>query len=243
MISDFLSGTHPEWHEILTQALLSMDRDYLLSLKQNQNYLPSHPQIFSAFNNPLATSRYILFGESPYPRINSANGYAFWDAAVGSLWSNTGFSRQVNRATSLRNLLKMLLHARGHLTTDFSQKAIAMLDTTDFHQSADAFFNHLLKQGFVLLNASLVYEANHISYHARHWIPFMTVILDKLYELKPEIRLILLGQVAKKIPGHQRFDCLIAEHPYNISFITNQDVIDFFKPLDLLNSDKQYNNS
>ncbi|HFD2288767.1 TPA: uracil-DNA glycosylase, partial [Legionella pneumophila] len=27
---------------------------------------------------------------------------------------------------------------------------------------------------------------------------------------------------------------LVSEHPYNVSFITNQRVIEFFKPMDLL---------
>ena len=43
--------------------------------------------------------RYVLFGESPYPRAQSANGYAFWDAAANSLWAEEGGLHQLlNRA-------------------------------------------------------------------------------------------------------------------------------------------------
>ncbi|MDX2346852.1 MAG: uracil-DNA glycosylase [Legionella sp.] len=198
------------------------------------NYLPKQDLLFSAFTYPLRTTQYILFGESPYPRASSANGYAFWDAAVGSLWSDTGLSKSVNKATSLRNLMKMLLYARGDLNTDFSQSAIAALDTTRYHQTLDALFYQLLNKGFMLLNASLVYEANKIPYHARHWAVFMQVLLAQLLDKKPDVKLLLFGKVAEKIPGHTQFESLIAEHPYNISFITNQAVIDFFKPMDLL---------
>jgi uracil-DNA glycosylase len=242
MVTDFLKNTHPEWQDILTKALLAMDDDYLVELKSQPNYLPNQDILFSAFQQPLSQIKYILFGESPYPRAISANGYAFWDAAVNQLWSETGLSKPVNKATSLRNLIKMLLHARGDLSTDFSQSAIAALDCSRYHQTLGGLFQALLDQGFMLLNASLVYEENKIPYHARHWSVLMQVILDELAVKKPEIKLLLFGKIAEKLPGRASFDCLVAEHPYNLSFMKNSDVIDFFKPMDLLLHDntKQY---
>ena len=239
----FLQGTHPTWHPRLTHALRAMDSDYLLSLKQSNTWLPGMNYIFAAFSEPLASTRYILFGESPYPRAESANGQAFWDAAVGPIWRDTGFSKGVNRATSLRNIMKMLLHARGDLVSDFSQPAIAKLDHARYYQTLDAFFMNMMRQGFLLLNASLVYEENKIPYHAKHWAPFMEALLDSFIgdsdsHQTNQIKLILFGRVAEKIPGHTRFTRLLAEHPYNLSFITNPDVINFFKPMDLLLHDK-----
>jgi uracil-DNA glycosylase len=249
MVSELLQDTHPEWHDILNEALLAMDQDYVSHLilerkkEKQSNYFPASNALFAAFKSALTSRQYILFGESPYPRAESANGYAFWDAAVGSLWSDTGFSRAVNRATSLRNLMKMLLYARGDLSTDFSQPAIAALDSTRYHQTLEDFFSKLLNQGFMLLNASLVYQKQYIPYHARCWAPFMAVVLKRLAREKPDIKLILFGKIANKIPGHEHFDSLQAEHPYNLSFITNSDVIQFFKPMDLLLHDNKRNDS
>lgn len=236
----FLKGTHPTWHPRLTHALGAMDSNYLASLKQLNTWLPGMPYLLAAFSEPLASTRYILFGESPYPRAESANGQAFWDAAVGDIWRETGFSKAVNRATSLRNIMKMLLHARGDLVSDFSQSAIAALDHTRYYQTLDAFFINMMNQGFVLLNASPVYEEKKIPYHAKHWLPFMEALLDSFVGDKHQIELVLLGRVAEKIPGYARFSGLLAEHPYNISFITNPDVINFFKPMDLLLDDESY---
>ncbi|MDF1827480.1 MAG: uracil-DNA glycosylase [Legionellaceae bacterium] len=234
----FLQGTHPTWHPRLTHALKAMDSDYLLSLEQSSTWLPGMHYILAAFSEPLANARYILFGESPYPRAESANGQAFWDAAVGPIWRDTGFSKGVNRATSLRNIMKMLLHARGDLVTDFSQPAIAKLDHTRYYQTLDDFFKNMMRQGFLLLNASLVYEDKKIPYHAKHWAPFMEALLDSFIGDTHQVHLILFGRVAEKISGHTRFTSLLAEHPYNLSFITNPDVINFFKPMDLLLHDK-----
>ncbi len=239
MIKRFLKGTHPEWHPILSDALEAMNGTYLQQLDKHADYLPEPSALFAAFSRPLSATRYILFGESPYPRAVSANGYAFWDASVGELWSDTGLSKAVNRATSLRNLIKMLLYARGDLTEDFSQSAIAALDKTHYHLTLDALFKGLLAQGFMLLNASLVYEKDNVPYHARKWAPFMGVLLDRLVSEKPDMVLVLLGRIAEKIPGHERFNSLRAEHPYNVSFITNPTVVNWFKPMDLLHHDNK----
>lgn len=225
---------HPEWRDMICDALKAVEPDYLEQLKLTQTWLPGMHSLLAAFSLPLSSTKYVLLGESPYPRFQSANGYAFWDAAVGSLWSQTGLSKAVNRATSLRNIIKMLLHARGDLTCDFSQAAIANLDKSSYLQTANQLFSTLVQQGFLLLNASLVYSDDKVPYHARQWRPFMLSLLNQLAEYNPSLNMILFGRIATQIVGSNHFPSLVAEHPYNITFITNPDVIAFFKPLDLI---------
>ncbi len=229
-----LSNIHEEWHPFLNQALHEMDACYLGELQDNQNWLPGWQSIFAAFSIPLSKTQYILLGESPYPRVQSANGYAFWDGAVGSLWSKTGLSKEVNKATSLRNLIKMLLHAKGDLHDNFSQEALANLDKSAYLETGSQLFNAFLDQGFLLLNASLVYSKDQINYHAQQWRPFMASLFSQLFEYNSTIQLVSLGRIAKKIPETDRFKKFEAEHPYNLSFITNPRVLDFFKPMNLL---------
>ena len=231
---NIIEQAHPEWHDLLNQALKAVDPEYLQQLPVAEHYLPAFKSLLAAFNLPLTSTRYILLGESPYPRAKSANGYAFWDAAVGSLWSPTGLSKDVNRATSLRNLIKMLLYARGDLQDDFSQDAIARLDKSQYVQTASQLFGALIQHGFLLLNASLVYSEGKIPYHARQWRPFMHSLLNQLADYNPDLQLILFGRIAAQVPEANLFPSLCAEHPYNISFITNPEVVAFFKPLDLL---------
>src|SRR5690348_5345377 len=106
-----LQAADPSWQQCLAEALTKMDSAYLEELYANAHWLPGSKNIFNAFSLPVSKTNYVLFGESPYPRAVSANGYAFWDAAVNQLWSDTGLSKTVNRATSLRNIIKMLLIA------------------------------------------------------------------------------------------------------------------------------------
>lgn len=118
IILDALSLADPSWLPHLRcglEAVAKADPAYLPKLAQD-DYLPNGQRLFAAFKQPLDKVRYVLVGEGPYPRAESATGVCFMDGAVGSLWCETGLSKGVNRATSLRNFMKLLLVADGQLT-------------------------------------------------------------------------------------------------------------------------------
>lgn len=233
-----LNNVDKSWQNIIQQALSQVDPNYLNPLYKSTDWLPGHENIFNAFSQPLNNIHYVLFGESPYPRKESANGYAFWDAAITDLWSDTGLSKKVNRATSMRHILKMLLVAEGllspHATT---QPDIAKLNKSALIQTNEAFFNNLHRHGFLLLNTTLVLQSGSPQKDADAWQPFMRVILEHLIQIKSKLTFILLGKIAQNsniIKDHPDLNSLSAEHPYNLSFINNLTVQNFFKPLHLL---------
>ncbi len=233
-----LKTIHPQWLPLVEQALTQVDSDYIDNLQKDPLWLPGPDKIFNAFSEPLDNLQFILFGESPYPREQSANGYAFWDNAVKEIWSEKGLSKPVNRATSLRNLIKMLLVTREDLQpTNVSQEAITKLDKSNYIQDVSDLFNNFSRNGFLLLNASLVLNQQTVSKNAKAWRPFMIELLRILAFKKPNIQLILLGNIAKQIDALEptkAFTRFYAEHPYNISFINNEKVRKFFQPFDLL---------
>jgi len=232
----YLTQVHPSWRPLFKRALNTMDPAYLAALPQSP-WLPGPTAIFKAFSLPREQTRYVLLGESPYPRAVSANGYAFWDGAVTDLWSEKGLAKAVNRATSLRNLLKMLLLADDQLTaSDLSQTAIAKLSKAGFIQTLPALFERLLQHGFLLLNASLVLSERPVKQDAKAWLPFIRYVLQHLSATQP-ITLILWGAIAHVIdkePALAHVPRQVAEHPYNISFIHNPEVQAFFRPMRLL---------
>lgn len=229
---------HPSWQPLVLPALAAVDSTYVASLQHDTQWLPGPQAIFNAFSLPLEKTRFILMGESPYPRADSANGFAFWDARVGKLWSDTGLDSRVNRATSLRNMIKMLLVAEGKLSlANLSQTAIAALDKSTLVQTGHDLFTNFGKQGILLLNASLVLSARKVKDDAKAWRPFMMTLLTLLAERHPDITLLLFGKIAQDIlafPTAHQFPYLVAEHPYNLSFITNPQVLAAFSPLALL---------
>lgn len=238
-----LSVIHPSWLRCIEEGLQLIDPEYRDKLLQSDNWLPGKKQIFNAFSIAQNKVNYILFGESPYPRRESANGYAFWDASVKELWSEKGLNKAVNRATSLRNIIKMLLIAEGILSTShYRQEDIAKLDKNGLISTNQELFSHLLQHGFLLLNATLVLQnASSPRIDAKAWSPFIQHILACLNKTRPKIKLILFGGIAQQVFGGQSlpFDKLEAEHPYNLSFITNPKILDFFRPLHLLRAKRE----
>jgi len=113
----------PSWKEIVSDALNSLDKEYLNFLSNDKSYFPDKNNFLNAFKTlPLNKTKYILFGQDPYPRYESAGGYAFIDMKVKTLFSSEGgFSKEVNKATSLRNMMKMFLLCEGKLKDDFSK--------------------------------------------------------------------------------------------------------------------------
>lgn len=234
----FRNQADPSWLPYLTEGLANIDKNYLQALTHSQEWLPGPNAIFNAFSLPLEEVHYVLFGESPYPRRESANGYAFWDNAVHELWSSHGLSKSVNRATSLRNIIKMLLVADGALKpADTSQHAITQINKSHYVQTNASFFQNLINHGFLLLNATPVLQAGPPQKDAKAWHPFTASIVHCLLKNRPKAKFILLGKIANSILPlleNASPSVLTAEHPYNLSFIQNREVIGFFKPLHLL---------
>lgn len=234
------ANTDKTWGPFLDEARQAMDPAYWRYLETATDTLPAQANIFNAFSLPRNQVRFILIGESPYPRPQSATGFAFMDGAVNALWSAQGLSKPVNRATSLRNFMKMLLIADGALTPqDTSQAAIAALDKSRYIDSIDALQGNFHRAGVMLLNATLTWSGKAtVRRDAAAWRPFINALLARLAKEKGHgIQLILLGKIAKEIEaleGAATFDRFVAEHPYNVSFVSNPAVVEFFKPMGLL---------
>lgn len=250
-ILDMLALADVSWRAVLLeglQAIARADPAYLPALA-NDAYLPTQGRLFAAFAQPLPAVRYVLVGEGPYPREQSATGVCFMDGAVGSLWSEHGLSKQVNRATSLRNFMKMLLLAQENLIPAQAAQQ-AHMPQSRFIQTLAELQQNLLRQGFLLLNATLVYRA-HVApvKEAKAWRPFLHTVLQALSNraallnpclTKPDSTnptLILWGKIAEQLnsfPAVAALPKAIAEHPYNLSFIENKAMQALFGPMNLL---------
>ena len=244
-ILDALSRADVSWQPHLykgLEALARADAHYLPALAAS-DYLPTQQRLFAAFALPLPAVRYVLVGEGPYPREQSATGVCFMDGAVGSLWCEGGLSKSVNKATSLRNFMKMLLVAEGRLqpenTAGAAMAPIAAAARSDGSiQTLAQLQDNLTGHGFLLLNASLVFRP-HVApvIDARAWLPFLQVVLDALLALESAPTLVLWGKIAeqlRKLPGTERFAQVVSEHPYNLTFIQHQAMQELFRPMRLL---------
>ena len=247
-----IDAAAPSWQPVLARgiaALAAAQPTYLPSLLAG-DFLPTEGRLFAAFQQPIDAVRYVLVGEGPYPRPASATGVCFMDGAVGALWSATGLSKPVNRATSLRNFMKMLLVADGVLAPERTSGDALMQIASDAQQDQAGTIQtlpelqaNLLANGFLLLNAALVFRTSvPPSQEARAWQPFFETVLAALVEHAVARRqmpptLILWGKIAAQVGAvgvSGAFPTAIAEHPYNLSFITNQAMHSLFAAMALL---------
>jgi uracil-DNA glycosylase len=226
------------WDDLLADAYDTLEDSYKTFLEKDQHYFPSKENYFNAFKTlPKSEVKYILFGQDPYPRKESAGGYAFIDMKVKHLFSSSGLSKEVNRATSLRNFIKMALVADGKLDIeDISQDAIVNLDKNDLIDSIDALRQNFEKNGVLLLNTALIFtDKKSSTKHIKAWKPFMQRLLDGLKVEAPT--LILFGTHAKELKrafALDDFKTVELEHPYNHTFISNPKAIALFAPMNLL---------
>ena len=237
------SAIHHEWQNILIDALEAVDADYLSQLVKCDTWLPGIDNLFSAFRRDRLGVRYVLIGESPYPRAQSANGIAFYDAAVDKLWSESGLSKSVNKATSLRNIIKTALLAEGYIAPGpqgrISQDSIAAVDKSDMLQTMGELFQALANNGFLMLNATpVLHPERKPSLEAKYWYGFLLRLLERLADsLVQTATLVLWGKIAESIEPLEvanRYHKLVCEHPYNLSFIQNPAMQSLFGELKLL---------
>lgn len=245
-----LEAAHPSWHAVLRSGLDAVEQaspGYLAQLA-NDTYLPTQGRIFAAFSLPLETVQFVLVGEGPYPRAESATGYCFMDGAVHSLWSDDaggGLSKPVNRATSLRNFIKMLLVAEGRLDIANTSGAV-VAEVVQRLRAANPtcvstmqdLQNNFLQHGFLMLNAALVFRSDVAPrVDAKAWSPFLRCVFEALNQRGTLCRVILWGKIAEQLQSLSRYPHLHlcqSEHPYNLSFIANSSMQNLFRPLSLL---------
>ena len=226
------------WGTVLSKAYASLEEEYQRFLEEDEHYFPSKENYFNAFNTlPKEKVKYILFGQDPYPRKESAGGYAFIDTKVQNLFSASGLSKEVNRATSLRNFIKMALVASDRLTIDdTSQEAITKLDKTKMIDSIDDLRRNFEKNGVLLLNTALIFtDKRSTKKHIKAWKPFVQTLLNAMEEDAP--KLILFGTHAKALKKQfslDKFEMIELEHPYNHTFIPNPKALELFGPMNLL---------
>ncbi|MDR0579708.1 MAG: uracil-DNA glycosylase [Campylobacteraceae bacterium] len=234
---------HESWQQTVANAYSALSVDYRTFLETNEGYFPNFSNFLNAFVTlPKNKTKAVLFGQDPYPREASAIGYAFIDGMVKTVFGSKGLSKEVNRATSLRNFIKMLLLCSGELTlSSLTQDEIAKLDKSKFITTIMELKDNFENNGILLLNTSLIFtNKNDTPLHVKAFVPFMKTLLSQLSNDKLE--LILFGNIAKEIkkllPANHNFKLIQTCHPYNIEFITNKMVLDYFAPMNLLKSRK-----
>jgi uracil-DNA glycosylase len=160
-------------------------------LSRFESILPEYSLLFNVFNfvSPEKV-RCVVYGEDPYPRKTSACGIAFWDKEINQ-WN------QKTRGSSLKNILKALLVAKGWADYDTTIERCRTIASCKAVKSPPELFEHWLNQGVFLINTALTYSGQaQKNAHFQFWKPFHETLIRRLNERSSSPYYVLWGKHA-----------------------------------------------
>lgn len=125
--------------------------------------------------------RVIIFGQNPYPRLESATGIAMFDNAFDA-WESKRFGAVV----SLRCIIKAAAMAQHGVAATASVDELRKLLREKDIVSPPEWFQAMLAQGVLLLNAALTIGGASVTplEHNKFWRPVVERIVDEILSAK-----------------------------------------------------------
>ncbi|MBL8115154.1 MAG: hypothetical protein JNK60_19890 [Acidobacteria bacterium] len=128
--------------------------------------------------NPPGRWRVVIFGQSPYPRLESATGIAMFDNAFAD-WNDAQFGK----AVSMRCIIKAAGMRQHGLARSAPVGEVRKLLAAQNVVTPPRWFHAMLAQGVLLLNASLTSSSDDVisvAAHTRFWKPVVERIVEEI---------------------------------------------------------------
>eukprot|EP01060_Flectonema_neradi_P039709 TRINITY_DN8847_c0_g1_i1.p1 TRINITY_DN8847_c0_g1~~TRINITY_DN8847_c0_g1_i1.p1 ORF type:complete len:558 (+),score=73.15 TRINITY_DN8847_c0_g1_i1:60-1733(+) len=174
-ISKLFAGGHGfTWEPLLRPAIENQSNwREIIGPDRDRSIVPIREMTFQAIKaNPPDKWKVIIFGQNPYPRVESATGIAMFDNTFDS-WNNKRFGA----VTSLRCMLKSACMYKYNLGKTDSVTVIRKVLLENNIVQPPQWFQSLLFQGVLLLNATLTTGGPARSNHTKFWNPIITEIV------------------------------------------------------------------
>lgn len=211
----------PEWYEVLKDEIMKNPEWERYLGGDREDTFPERENTFRAINEiDINKAKVVIFGQDPYPRKESATGYAFWDGKIVD-WNNP-------LSPSLRNLFKSVLVSKGWAKTTDCVADVRRIVTEKQLMQPGAFFKNSIDQGVVWLNASLTFtskDTKELRRHLKFWKPMIKLIIESLMAKNSDLVFVFWGAKAKvfqkiisNVQSECRFEYVENNHPMMESF-------------------------
>ena len=151
--------------------------------KRPHSIVPVRELTFQALKpHPPEEWKVVIFGQNPYPRVESATGIAMFDNAFGD-WKDSQFGR----VTSIRCIIKAACIWKLGLDHGAKVAEIRSRLAKEKIVAPPEWFQGMLTQGVLLLNAALTAstdKARSTSQHTTFWKPVIERIVRAILESK-----------------------------------------------------------
>lgn len=179
----FTGGGEP-WAPLLIPTLEAQaDVAAFLGPARDKNIVPVRELTFQALKpNPPERWKVIVFGQNPYPRVESATGIAMFDNAF-TAWADGRFGS----VTSIRCIIKAACMSKHGVEKATTVAALRTLLQKHDVVAPPEWFQAMLTQGVLLLNASLTASSDGALTTAQHtafWKPVIEKTVEQLLRAK-----------------------------------------------------------
>lgn len=172
------------WAPLLLPTLESLpDTATFLGPSRDKNIVPVRELTFQALKpNPPERWKVVVFGQNPYPRVESATGIAMFDNAFKD-WSDGRFGS----VTSIRCIIKAACMSKHGVEKATTVAALRTLLKQHQVVSPPEWFQAMLTQGVLLLNASLTASSDQAlttAQHTAYWKPVIEKTVEQILRAK-----------------------------------------------------------
>lgn len=179
----FQGGGEP-WLPLLEPTLRALpDAAEFIGPSRAEAIVPVRELTFQALKpNPPERWKVVVFGQNPYPRVASATGIAMFDNAFAD-WKEPQFGK----VTSIRCIIKAACMWRHGVEKQTSTAALRTLLADHKVVQPAEWFQAMLTQGVLLLNAALTASTDDGLSTARHtsfWKPVVERIVEGILTAK-----------------------------------------------------------
>jgi uracil DNA glycosylase len=217
-LAELFQGGGEPWLPLLQPVLEGLaDAASFVGPARDPRIVPVRELTFQALKpNPPERWKVVIFGQSPYPRVESATGIAMFDNAFHS-WQEPRFPQ----VASMRNMLKSALIWRHGLPEALAAKEVAPLLKKHGVVQPTEWFQAILSQGVLLVDASLTRhtdDAVPVARHVEFWAPVAEAIVEAILAAKeaapPEHRGVVFAWWGAHARGlRAAVDKRAAQHP------------------------------
>lgn len=174
------------WLPLLKPTLEALpEAATFLGPTRDKSIVPVRELTFQALKpNPPERWKVIIFGQNPYPRVESATGIAMFDNAFKE-WSDGRFGS----VTSLRCIIKAACMSKHGVAKATNVASLRELLEQHNVVRPPEWFQAMLTQGVLLLNASLTASSDGALSTAQHtafWKPVIEKTLSEILRAKHE---------------------------------------------------------
>lgn len=183
-LTELFQGGGEEWLSLLKDTIeAQIDAEDFVGPDRGPGVVPVRELMFQALKpNPPEKWNVVVFGQNPYPRVESATGIAMFDNTFNE-WKDSKFGRVV----SMRCIIKAACIWKYEIDPKTRVGDIRKLLSQKDIVPPPEWFQAILTQGVLLLNAALTASgdgAMSTSQHTSFWRPVVEKIVEEILRAK-----------------------------------------------------------